>query len=148
MLNLAPRLAIGVAPWREADAVLASVQQWVEDSLGSVAQQHHAVLIAEHDGEVVGFATLSTARHFTGEVDGYMGELVTAPDFEGRGVGRRLVAAAERWATEQGLRRITLDTGALNTGARSFYERLGYDYEDVRLTRQLPHRRKRSIAIA
>ena len=138
MLRLAPRLLIGVAPWRDADAVSTSVKQWVEESLASIDQPDHAVLVAEINGRVVGFVTLSSTRHFTGELDGYMGELVTVEDFQGRGVGRRLVAAAESWAEEHGLHRMTLDTGAHNAGARAFYERLGYDYEDVRLTKELP----------
>jgi hypothetical protein len=36
----------------------------------------------------------------------------------------------------RGLTRITLDTGA-NTVARDFYAAIGYDEEDVRLTRSL-----------
>jgi GNAT superfamily N-acetyltransferase len=47
-------------------------------------------------------------------MDAYVGELVIGSAFEGRGAGRALMAAAERWAAERGLSRITLDTGAHN----------------------------------
>jgi GNAT superfamily N-acetyltransferase len=53
-------------------------------------------------------------------------------------VGRSLVAAAEAWARERGLSRITLETGAANSAARAFYAALGFAEEDVRLTRTLP----------
>ncbi|MEV0147099.1 MULTISPECIES: GNAT family N-acetyltransferase [unclassified Nonomuraea] len=70
------------------------------------------MLVAVRDGCVVGFVTLATQRHFTGQVD-----------------------AAESWARERGLRRITLETGAANVRARSFYQALGYAEEEVRLSR-------------
>ncbi len=54
---------------------------------------------------------------------------------ERRGVGAALVAAAEDWASQRGLARITLETGAANLGARRFYAALGYADEDVRLSK-------------
>lgn len=117
---------------------LASVQVWVEESIAYADKQQHAVLVATDAERVVGFVSLSDRRHFTGEVDGYIGELVVAADFEGRGVARQLLSAAECWAMKEGLRSLTLETGARNTRARLLYEALGYEYEDVRLTKLLP----------
>lgn len=76
-------------------------------------------------------------RHWSGDLDAYVGELVVAPDHERRGVGRRLVNVVEQWASRRGLVRIRLETGAANEAARAFYERLGYTTEDVVLTRTL-----------
>ena len=47
------------------------------------------------------------------------------------------MAAAEEWARRQGLACVSLDTGAANTRARAFYAALGYEEEDVRLTKRL-----------
>lgn len=44
------------------------------------------------------------------------------------------MAAAEDWVRCRGHARLTLDTGAANSGARAFYARLGYREEDVKLT--------------
>jgi len=139
---LAPRLAEGVATWRDRRAVDRAARTWVEDAIdhaGGPADTtpERALLVAEVDGRVAGFVSLATRAHFTGEIDAYVGELVVAVTAEGRGVGRSLVAAAEAWARERGLARITLETGAGNAAARAFYAALGFAEEDVRLTRTL-----------
>ncbi|MDR8412126.1 GNAT family N-acetyltransferase [Nonomuraea sp. 3-1Str] len=84
---------------------------------------------------VAGFVTMATRRHFTGQVDAYIGELVVRAGAERIGVGRALMNAAESWARAHGLRRVTLETGAANVRARSFYQGLGYAEEEVRLSR-------------
>lgn len=136
-LGLAPRLTFGVAPWRDPVAVLDAVRSWVGDAIASTAEGH-AVFVAEGpSGRLIGLVGVGQSTHFTGAVDGYVGELIVSADHEGQGVGRALMAAAERWALERGLARVTLETGAANTGARAFYGRLGYVEEEVRLTKLL-----------
>ena len=79
----------------------------------------------------------STRRHFSGEREVYLGELVVAPAARRRGVAARLVAGVESWTLSRGLSRVTLDTGAANQPARELYEQLGYAAEQVTLTRGL-----------
>jgi ribosomal protein S18 acetylase RimI-like enzyme len=135
VLGLAPRLTIGVASWRDRDAVRAAVRQWVEGSTESEADGAGFVCIA--GDVVVGYVSVSSTEHFAGERDAYIGELIVDERFEGRGAGRLLVEAAEQWAREAGYRCITLHTGAANARARGFYARLGYTEEDVKLTKVL-----------
>jgi len=134
-LALAAGLQIGVAPWRDPAAVRAAVTEWVRGSLESAGEPERTVLVAVDGDTVVGLVTVAQRRHFTGDVDAYIGELAVAEAAQRRGIGRELVRAAERWAHSRGYRRITLDTGAANHGARAFYAALGYAEEDVRLTR-------------
>jgi ribosomal protein S18 acetylase RimI-like enzyme len=84
------------------------------------------------DGRVVGVLSIRPTRHFTGEHDGYIGELVVAPHAERRGVGRSLIDTAEAWARDRGLAHLTLHTGAYNASARAFYAALGFAEEEVR----------------
>lgn len=51
-----------------------------------------------------------------------------------------LMVAAEEWARSSGLTRLTLETGARNVAARAFYRALGYDLEEVVLSRDLSPR--------
>lgn len=88
-------------------------------------------------GSVFGFISIEVVTHFSGEGEGYIGELVVDECAEGTGIGRMLVARAERWAREQGFRILTLETGAANERARGFYNRLGFREEGVRLTKVL-----------
>jgi ribosomal protein S18 acetylase RimI-like enzyme len=135
LLALSSRLTIGVAPWRDPAKVAAAVRGWVESSLASASQDGHALLVAVLDGQVAGLVSLGEREHFTGEVDAYIGELVTSEAVEGRGAGQALMAAAEAWAAGRGLARITLDTGIRNQRARRFYAAAGFEEEDVRLSR-------------
>lgn len=137
VLSLAERLQEGVAPWRDAPAVRTAVEEWVREAVDADAHERRAVFVAEDGGEVVGFVTISTRRHFAGDLDAYVGELVVDRGAEGRGVGRELMTAAEEWGRREGLVHITLDTGAANARARAFYRALGYEEEDVKLTKTL-----------
>lgn len=134
--DLADRLTEGVAAWRDPATVMSAVRGWIGDSTSSDFDGT-AFVACDNGGAIVGFLSLSTAGHFAGELDAYIGELVVDTSAEGRGVGAALVAAAERRAIEDGHRCITLTTGAANERALGFYHHLGYVNEDVKLTKLL-----------
>ena len=139
VLALAPRLAEGLPPWRNAGEALAAGRRWLEDSLAAAAAASAAgdaaVFVAVDTASIVGVISVRASRHFTGERDGYIGELVVAERAARRGIGSALVAAADDWGREHGLANLTLHTGAFNTPARAFYAAIGFAAEEVRLTR-------------
>jgi len=61
-----------------------------------------------------------------------------APEFRGKGIGRRLMDATIDGAREAGLARIGLEVFSSNTNAIRLYERYGFEYEGL-------HRRGRII---
>jgi GNAT superfamily N-acetyltransferase len=135
---LAGELVAGTAPWRPTAGVAAAAALWVADACRTGTDPDHALLVAcDEDGALLGFAGVSVRRHFSGDRDAYLGELVVAAEARRRGVASRLVIAAEEWATQHGLERLTVETGATNTPARRLYARLGYLEEEVTLTRAL-----------
>jgi ribosomal protein S18 acetylase RimI-like enzyme len=137
ILSLAPRLAIGKQPWRDSTLWLKTVEEWLAESINQ-HNQKTMVLIAENEqGEPLGFATVSHSTHFTGQRQAYIGELATSENAEGRGVGTALVEACVQWAREQRYTILTLTTGAGNTRALRFYDHLGFQIEDVKLTKLL-----------
>lgn len=136
-MALAPRLREGVADWRDPDAVGDAVCAWVAGSLGTAEHPDRTVLVAVDGHELLGLVSVSERRHFSGQLDGYIGELVVAASAVRRGVASTLMAAAEDWARRRGLAFLTLETGAANRTARAFYEALGYAEEDVRLTKRV-----------
>ena len=135
LLALSTRLTMGAAPWRDPAKVAAAARGWIESSLASAHEDGRAVMVALLDRRVAGMVSLAERRHFTGDLDAYIGELVTDGAVEGSGAGRALMAAAEEWAAGRGLSRITLETGARNDRARHFYERAGFAEEDIRLSK-------------
>ncbi|MGH3470811.1 MAG: GNAT family N-acetyltransferase, partial [Nocardioidaceae bacterium] len=122
---MADRLTTGVSPWRDGSKVTDAVRGWVDSSIGAAAGKDGAMFVAEASGVVTGFVSVTQQTHWTGEADGYIGELVVRADREGRGLGGALVAAAEQWARDRGLARIRLATGAANHGALRFNDSLG-----------------------
>ena len=136
VLALASRLQIGRQPWRDADAWLKTVQSWVSNSIASHGEQTH-VFVAEDENGLCGFATVSHHKHFSGQKQANIGELVTAAESEGKGVGQALLAACEDWARSKNYDLLTLSTGAANGRALKFYNNAGFVSEDICLTKQL-----------
>lgn len=135
--EIAPRLAIGIPPWRSREAMLATVRGWLLENLDGMGADRTVFIAEDADGTPVGAATVERSAHFTGMPQGELGELAVIEAVEGQGGGSLLLAAAEDWAREQGLPFLALGTGIANTRARAFYARHGYQEEDVRLAKAL-----------
>jgi GNAT superfamily N-acetyltransferase len=133
---LGARLAEGAAPWRPAQGFASAASGWVDSTLAG-QDDDHPIWVAELDGEVVGVAAASVQRHFSGQADCYLGELMVDAGIEGRGIGRALMRRVEHWARTRGVDAVTLDTGAANQRARAFFAGLGYVEEQVQLTRPI-----------
>jgi aminoglycoside 6'-N-acetyltransferase I len=61
---------------------------------------------------------------------GYLEGWYVSPDWRRRGVGGRLIAAAEAWARRQGCREMASDTWIDNVDGQSAHEALGYEVVD------------------
>jgi len=90
-----------------------------------------AVWVAEESGRLVGYlvaATLLSLEHggLMAEVD----ELFVLAEARSRGIGARLLAAAEAALAARGCVRLQLQLGADNGVARAFYEGRGYCARD------------------
>ena len=137
VMALAPRLTEGKAPWRDDEAWLAAVRGWIADAAEAAGAPDHVVFVAVDGDQIVGVVHTAERTHFTGQVDAYVGELVTAAGQERRGIARALMQAAEEWGAARGRDYLTLETGVLNYPARAFYQAIGYLEEDVRLTKKI-----------
>lgn len=137
IMALAPRLLAGMPAWRDRAAWLTAVLGWVASAADAAADRDHAVYVAVDAGQVVGFVEVTERVHFTGQVDAYVGELITATGHERQGIARALMRAAEDWGVSRGLAVLTLETGAANHEALAFYAAIGYKAEDVRLSKQI-----------
>ncbi len=143
VLGLASRLTIGIAPWRDMEAMRAAMHRFIAESAATAqasgAVTSSAAMFVAEDARAtpLGFVTIARQVNFTGELQAYIGELAVCEAAEGAGAGWALLRAAEDWAREHGFSLVVLDTGAANTHARAFYERQGYGEESVRLVKAL-----------
>ena len=86
------------------------------------------VIVAEHDGDLLGFIAIHALPRF--EHDDWIVRilaLVVDAGARERGVGRALMAEAERVGREMGAGFIELTAGHHRPEARHLYESLGYD---------------------
>ena len=89
------------------------------------------VLVAEAEqgegGEVIGFCTgqllISTAQ---GGPSALVEDVTVTPAWQGKGIGKRILAAAEAWAINQGASRIQLLADRSNVPALVFYQKTGF----------------------
>lgn len=86
------------------------------------------VLVADADGEVVGFCQVMVFPHFQ-HTGGWCCELESVhvrSDWRSRGVGAQLLAAAETIARREGCYRVQLTSRHVRTDAHRFYEANGF----------------------
>jgi len=103
----------------------------LQATLNRVAKSGGKVLVAEMDGRVVGHLFLSFETHpiyVRPELRpyAYIAELFIREEARDRGIGRALVAEAERIAAERGMDKIMIGVLAGNTMAEEAYARYGF----------------------
>ncbi len=82
-------------------------------------------LVAEEGGETVGFVIGGLEE--SGNGAGHIVTLDVVPGRQRGGIGRLLMAAIEDWLWDEKARAVLLETVADETGARGFYEKIGYE---------------------
>jgi len=84
------------------------------------------VLLAEEDGEVVGFALFfHNYSTFLGRPGLYLEDIFVRPEYRGRGHGKALLAALARIAVERGCGRMEWTVLNWNEPSIGFYRSLG-----------------------
>ena len=118
--------------------------QWLIATPGSVSEpseafwiseliraDEHLVLVAEADGEVVGNVLVSVDRGVATEHIGTLSICIAQP-WRDVGIGSELVGAAQAWAAERGLRKLSLGVFPENERAIAVYEKRGFVPEGLR----------------
>jgi ribosomal protein S18 acetylase RimI-like enzyme len=125
--------------WRIAEQVdetnIAMVNRAMDENDPS-----EAILVAEHegDGKVVGFIRLQTQTdYFSKSKQGYIANIAVAEEYEGQGIGREFMMAAEIWAREKGYDQLTLHVFVENERARQVYENNGYHQDVIKYVKVL-----------
>lgn len=98
------------------------------ERLGHFGTPHSRVIVAEHDGALLGFIAVHAMARF--EHDDWILRilaLVVDAGARERGVGRALMAEAERIGHALGAAFVELTAGHHRPEARHLYESLGYD---------------------
>ena len=95
--------------------------------------------VAIMDGSVCGMIGLLTYPSYEhNDASGRILALVTSSTARRRGIGRALVATAEKDFAQRGIKRVALDTRLSREDAHKFYESLGYKRNGWRFVKHLP----------
>jgi GNAT superfamily N-acetyltransferase len=100
----------------------------IVERLARFASDYSQVLVAEHEGAILGFLALHALPRFEHD-DRIVRVLALVVDAGARerGVGRGLMAEAERIATDLGAAFIEVTAGRHRPDAQHLYESIGYD---------------------
>ena len=111
----------------------------VAQRLDSLARGGETTLVGVQGTEVLGFVTVhvTPVLHRPTPV-GRMTALVVTERSRGRGLGRALVSAAERYLADAGCALVEVTSNRDLIGTHVFYERLGYAITSYRFRKTLP----------
>jgi len=140
ILSLVPELtSFGPPPFRDAAELTAVDERFLREALTGHGVAGSIVLVAEDEaGALLGVIHLRPQSDYYLQKDcGHVADLIVAPEARGRGVGKALMAAGERWSRERGFEMMTLHVFVENRGARALYEELGFTAEIVRYVKPL-----------
>ena len=86
----------------------------------------HVVLVASVADQVVAWIDVGIVHHLQAEPYGEIGGIVVADGHRGAGIGSELLARAERWIADQGIRTVLVRSQIKREDAHRFYIREGY----------------------
>jgi GNAT superfamily N-acetyltransferase len=93
----------------------------------AVRERDAAVFVAESTSDgMIGWVHVRALHLLTRDACAEIGGLVVEQTRRGRGIGGRLMAAAEDWARQQELGALRLRSNAIRDEAHAFYRGLGY----------------------
>jgi ribosomal protein S18 acetylase RimI-like enzyme len=119
----------GLAPARAPEAALRA------HLVALAGSRDGAVLVADRDGALEGFAAVRIARRpalFAETARGEIEALFVRAEVRRSGVGRALAGEALAWLASRGLRRAAITVAAGNTEGQRFWRALGFaDAMDV-----------------
>jgi len=112
--------------------------QNVEEISSAEGFPNQAFVAKTEDGTQAGYVWVARSHHdFTGQLEASLLSQYVAEAYRNQGLGRRLLEAAEEWARQQGLPRISLSVGEHSKVAQGMYKILGFRVEMLRMTKEL-----------
>lgn len=104
-----------------------SSEEYIEQAI--LSDNPH-ILIAKDNGKIVGFMTMTEgqADYFDTKIEKYgeILELFVSSEARNKGIGRLLIAAAEKYFAEKGIKWVKLYCSSFNSGALALYDKIGF----------------------
>ncbi|MCW2748995.1 MAG: family N-acetyltransferase [Aeromicrobium sp.] len=104
------------------------------DGLDSVG---HDIFVGTVDGQEIGFLWLFTNPALA-VPETFIYDIEVRAEHRGKGYGRGLLEAAERWCTEHGVVTLRLHVFGFNTPAINLYESAGFEITNLNMAKRIP----------
>jgi aminoglycoside 6'-N-acetyltransferase I len=118
--------ALRLALWPDAELAALREEVLAWDAASSVA-----LLAFDAEGRAIGLAEASLRHDYVngteGSPVGFLEGWYVDPAWQGRGVGRALVAAVEAWTRGQGCTELASDASLDNTGSHAAHAACGFE---------------------
>ncbi|MEM2122535.1 MAG: GNAT family N-acetyltransferase [Candidatus Bathyarchaeia archaeon] len=113
--------AVGLFREKELKVAFELIEAYIKK-----ADKDYLIYVADHDGRVAGYICFGPTPLTDGVFDIYW--VAVDPEFQGRGIGGRLLSYAEEYARNRGARKLMIETSSRRDyePARSLYERMGF----------------------
>ena len=98
--------------------------------LGSGSSEFAAFVASDQDGCVVGFAEAALRQDYVNGCDtspvAFQEGIYVSPQYQGRGIGKRLALAVQGWAREHGYAELASDALIDNHASHVFHAAIGF----------------------
>jgi GNAT superfamily N-acetyltransferase len=133
-----PTLCIRKFQWDDLERITALIRELNYPTTLSVMKERmermessplYCTLVAEMDNKVVGELSLHHVVNYSNaEPTTQITSIVVDKDYQGQGIGKRLIRSAEEWSKGQGSKLLFLKSGnrVERAPARAFYKHIGF----------------------
>ena len=94
-----------------------------------ISSPHVEVLVAEVGEQIVGsgYARIESSKPYVKHrTHAYLGFMYVVPEYRGKGINKKILAALEAWSFSKGITEMRLEVYVDNTAAIRAYEKSGY----------------------
>lgn len=120
---------------KDAAAITSLIRQLgYESSITDTAQRiksilpdpQHFAVVAEVDNKIVGWIHAFITVHLQSNSFAEIGGMVVEENFRGKGIGKKLIDEAEKWAIKQNINKLRVRSNTIRKDAHQFYLNRGF----------------------
>jgi GNAT superfamily N-acetyltransferase len=122
--------------WPEEGSLERSAAECAKELPDGLDSVGHDIFIGTVDGQEIGFLWLFTNPELS-PPETFIFDIEVDAEHQGKGYGRGLLEAGERWCIGRGVTAMKLHVFGFNTTAIKLYETSGYEITNLNMTKRL-----------
>jgi len=111
------------------------------DIAAMIQVPHIEVVVAEAGSEIIGsgYARIEDSKvYLKHSKHAYLGFMYVRPEYRGKGVNKKVIAALQDWSIGRGITEFRLDVYSENMPAVKAYEKIGFKKHLIEMRMELP----------